>query len=56
VDDLMLRERFLEAFLERYFPVERALPGATPPGSDDRVRSARGWYRGTAARAISSPS
>ncbi len=45
VDDLLLRERFVEAFLERYFPLERALPAEPPPGSAERIRSALGWYR-----------
>jgi hypothetical protein len=45
VDDLLLRERFLEAFLARYFPVERALAPEPPAGSAERIARARGWYR-----------
>jgi len=45
VDDLMLRERFVAALLERYFPVERALPAEPPAGSAERVPRTLGWYR-----------
>jgi CubicO group peptidase (beta-lactamase class C family) len=46
VDDLLVRERFVQAFLARYFPVPaRAAPAAPPAGSAARVASAAGWYR-----------
>src|SRR4029453_16103502 len=44
IDDLLLRERFLEAFLEPYFPVEHRLPPELPAGSGERIRRAQGWY------------
>jgi CubicO group peptidase (beta-lactamase class C family) len=45
VDDLRIRELFVRAFLERYFPQPaRPLP-APPPGSEARAAAARGWYR-----------
>jgi len=44
LDDLLLRERFTTALLERYFPVERALP-APPAGGAERVPRTLGWYR-----------
>jgi CubicO group peptidase (beta-lactamase class C family) len=43
--DLVLRERLVQAFLERYFPVERALPAEPPAGSEERVARSTGWYR-----------
>jgi CubicO group peptidase (beta-lactamase class C family) len=45
VDDLLLRERFVEAFLDRYFPLERPPPVSPPAGSAERVARAAGWYR-----------
>jgi CubicO group peptidase (beta-lactamase class C family) len=44
-DDLMLRERFVAALLERYFPVERALPASAPEGEHARRPRTLGWYR-----------
>jgi CubicO group peptidase (beta-lactamase class C family) len=44
-DDLVLRERLVKALLDRYFPVERALPAEAPAGSEERVARSVGWYR-----------
>jgi hypothetical protein len=44
-DDLMVRERLVQALLERYFPVERSLPAQPPADSEARVAKSLGWYR-----------
>ncbi|HVH07083.1 MAG TPA: serine hydrolase domain-containing protein [Myxococcota bacterium] len=46
VDDLLVRERFVQAFLARYFPQPAPVWAASPPeGSAARVAAAAGWYR-----------
>jgi CubicO group peptidase (beta-lactamase class C family) len=48
VDDLVLRERFVEAFLARYFPRAEPAPDAAavaPAGSAERIAKIAGWYR-----------
>jgi CubicO group peptidase (beta-lactamase class C family) len=47
VDDLALRERFVSAFLARYFPAAPDPRVAAPPapGAAERAAGASGWYR-----------
>jgi CubicO group peptidase (beta-lactamase class C family) len=45
VDDLLLRERFVQALLARYFPKPEPAPAAALEGGAARVASAAGWYR-----------